>query len=162
MGSAALRRLLRGLGPPPAEGPWAAPAPLVAGSAGDRPAGVAGGATGHGRRGGFEPRDRARDPAAPLSTAGRSLQDRFVTAIDDDLDMPVALALLREILRTELPADERRWLVLDADFVLGLDLHRVWETAQGDERDGVPQEVSRLVGERSAARGSRAQRRPGG
>ena len=41
--------------------------------------------------------------------------------------MPVALALLREIVRAPLPADERRWLIHDADFVLGLDLHRVWE-----------------------------------
>ena len=32
---------------------------------------------------------------------------------------------MRETLRADLPADERRWLVLDADFVLGLDLDRV-------------------------------------
>jgi hypothetical protein len=31
------------------------------------------------------------------------------------------------MLRADLPADERRWLVLDADAVLGLDLHRVWD-----------------------------------
>ena len=33
--------------------------------------------------------------------------------------MPGALAVVREILRSDLPADERRWLVLDADAVLG-------------------------------------------
>ena len=78
-----------------------------------------------------------------------------MAAIDDDLDMPAALALLREILRAELPADERRWLVLDADFVLGLDLHRVWDTAGVDEADGVPEIVTRLVEERTAARAAR-------
>ena len=31
--------------------------------------------------------------------AGRALHDRFVAAIDDDLDLPTALALVREILR---------------------------------------------------------------
>ena len=36
-------------------------------------------------------------------------------AIDDDLDLPTALAVVRETLRADLPADERRWLVLDAD-----------------------------------------------
>ncbi len=66
--------------------------------------------------------DRAAAPAAPLSAAGRALHDRFVAAIDDDLDMPVALALLREILRAPIADDERRWLILDADLVLGLDL----------------------------------------
>jgi cysteinyl-tRNA synthetase len=149
-----LRRLLRGLGPPSAQGPWVAPAPLVAGSAGDRPTGVAAGATGHGGRN-LATGDRAGAPAAPLSAAGRALHDRFVAAIDDDLDMPGALALLREILRSELPTDERRWLVLDADFVLGLDLHRVWDTAADDEAAGVPEVVIRLVEERAAARAAR-------
>jgi len=37
------------------------------------------------------------------------------------------LAVVREALRSVLPADEKRWLVLDADAVLGLDLHRVWD-----------------------------------
>ena len=68
-----------------------------------------------------------RAPTAPLTPEGRALHDRFVAAIDDDLDMPVALALLREILRAPLSDDERRWLILDADLVLGLDLDRVWD-----------------------------------
>ena len=66
--------------------------------------------------------DRAHAPAAPLSAAGRALHERFVAALDDDLDLPTALAVVRETLRADLPADERRWLVLDADVVLGLDL----------------------------------------
>lgn len=107
------------MGRPPAKGDWAAPSSVVAEAAGDRPAGV------------IVPApagpDRADAPAAPLSAAGRGLHDRFVGAIDDDLDLPKALAIVREILRADLPANERRWLVLDADAVLGLDLHRVWE-----------------------------------
>ena len=63
--------------------------------------------------------DRAHAPAAPLSAAGLALHHRFVDAIDDDLDLPTALAVVRETLRPTCPADERRWLVLDADAVLG-------------------------------------------
>ena len=122
-----LRAGLRSLGPPPAEGPWAGPAVLRAGAAGDRPTGVAQGVAGHGGGSGdFAVTDRAGAPAAPLSTEGRALHQRFVEAIDDDLDMPVALALLREILRAPIADDERRWLILDADAVLGLDLDRAW------------------------------------
>ena len=100
--------------------------------------------------------DRAAAPAAPLSDAGRALHERFVAAIDDDLDMPVALALLREILRAPLPADERRWLILDADEVLGLDLHRVWETdTAADEGDAVPDGIQALADARTAARAER-------
>ena len=43
-----LRAGLRALGEPPTDGPWAAPAALVAGAAGDRPAGIATGLAGHG------------------------------------------------------------------------------------------------------------------
>jgi cysteinyl-tRNA synthetase len=68
--------------------------------------------------------DRAGIPLAPLSEAGRALHDSFVEAIDADLDMPTALRIARETLRAPLPPDERRWLVLDFDFVLGLDLDR--------------------------------------
>ncbi len=153
-----LRAGLRALGAPPAEGPWQAPQPLRAGSAGDRPSGVANGVAGHGTATAdadaraFEVTDRAGAPAAPLTAEGRALHDRFVAAIDDDLDMPVALALLREILRAALSDDERRWLILDADAVLGLDLDRVWDT---DDATAVPPEVQALADARILARAAR-------
>jgi cysteinyl-tRNA synthetase len=156
---ASLRAGLRALGRPPPDGPWAAPAVLTAGAAGDRPAGIASGPAGHGGppdAGVFRITDRAGAPAAPLSTEGRALHQRFVAAIDDDLDMPVALALLREILRAPLTDDERRWLVLDADLVLGLDLDRVWETdGAADDRATIPTEIQALADARTAARAAR-------
>jgi cysteinyl-tRNA synthetase len=124
---------------------------LAAGAAGDRPEGIAPGVAGHGGdAAGYSVTDRATTPSAPLSADGRAFHDRFVAAIDDDLDMPVALALLREILRSTIEPDERRWLVLDADAVLGLDLHRVWQTESGDV--AIPDEVRSLVADREAAR----------
>ena len=146
---ASLRGRLAALGPPPETGPWAAPAVLSAGSAGDRPAGSASGPSGFGGAD-YAFADRAHAPSAPLSTDGRAFHDRFVDALDDDLDLPAALVTIREVLRADLPADERRWLVLDADAVLGLDLHRVWETS--DDVVEVPAEVSALVAERDGAR----------
>jgi cysteinyl-tRNA synthetase len=123
---------------------------LHAGAAGDRPEGVAEGPAGHGATG-YEVRDRASQPTAPLTPDGRVLHDRFVAAIDDDLDMPGALALLREILQAPLSAEERRWLILDADAVLGLDLHRVWEGAP-EREDAPPDEVADKLAARQAAR----------
>ena len=143
----------------PSDGPWAAPAVLRAGEAGDRPAGHRDRAAGHGTvpdGAPFALGDRAEAPAAPLSPAGRALHDRFVAAIDDDLDMPVALALLREILRAPLTEDERRWLILDADVVLGLDLHRVWEAEPAaDAGQAVPDGIQALADARAAARTER-------
>ncbi|HET9853190.1 MAG TPA: cysteine--tRNA ligase [Candidatus Limnocylindrales bacterium] len=123
-GLSSLRAELAALGPAPEAGPWAPPSPLLAGAAPDRPNGRASGVAGHGAVEGLEIADRAGAPAAPLSATGRAMHDAFVAAIDDDLDTPTALRLAREVLRADLPADERRWLVLDFDTVLGLDLHR--------------------------------------
>jgi cysteinyl-tRNA synthetase len=151
---ASLRSRLAALGPPPTDGPWSAPPVLKAGAAGDRPQGTATGAAGFGDDSGYEIADRAHGaPAAPLSPAGVALHERFVAALDDDLDLPAALVIVREVLRSDLPADERRWLVLDADAVLGLDLHRVWESAGGTEE--VPVAVASLIATRDSARGAR-------
>jgi cysteinyl-tRNA synthetase len=155
-GLESLRARVRSLGPPPAGGPWAAPLSVRAEPAGDRPEGLAAGDGGHGGDGTSLPRaDRAHAPAAPLSAAGRELHDRFAAALDDDLDLPAALAVVREVARSSLAADERRWLLLDADAVLGLDLARVWvaEVAPGDSssRD-LPKGAERLLAERAAAR----------
>jgi cysteinyl-tRNA synthetase len=153
-----LRARLAALGPPPASGPWSAPGVLRVAPAGDRPDGIASAVAGFGGDERIVLTDRAHAPLAPLSAEGRSLHDRFVAALDDDLDLPTGLAVVRETVRADLSADERRWLVLDADAVLGLDLDRVWaEDGSGAavEDSVVPAQVDALVAARSAARSER-------
>jgi cysteinyl-tRNA synthetase len=168
-----LRALVARLGPAPSDGPWAAPVALRAGFAGDRPAGIATGTAGHqadpvlaAASRAFPVVDRAATPAAPLSATGKRLHDRFVTAIDDDLDLPTALATVRETLRSDLTADERRWLVLDADLVLGLDLDLPLGRDEpggagaeggsaGDQPPGLPEGAEDLLRRRDAARATR-------
>ncbi len=151
-GLASLRSGLAALGPMPMDGPWTAPAVLRAGSAGDRPVGTASGVAGNGDGSGPPPTDRAHAPAVPLSVAGRELHARFVAALDDDLDLPTALAVVREMVRADLPLDERRWLVLDADAVLGLDLDRTVAIPAGEP---VPAAVADRLTARAAARAAR-------
>jgi cysteinyl-tRNA synthetase len=164
-GLMSLRAELGALGPAPVEGPWAAPAVLRAGGSPDRPAGRAAEVTGHRRAGLDDPApppltDRAGNPAAPLSEAGRAFLDRFVAAMDDDLDMPAALRIARATLRaTALSPDERRWLVLDFDFVLGLDLDRSVPRAVGASGAGtiatLSAETVELLEQRTRARANR-------
>jgi cysteinyl-tRNA synthetase len=142
-GLASMRASLSTLGPVPSDGPWAAPAPLRAGRSPDRPDGRADGIAGHAVPSPAHSRDghltdRAHAPAAPLSSEGRRLHDVFTAAIDDDLDLPVALRITRETLHARISADERRWLVLDFDFVLGLDLDRVATEGTPGTGDGTP------------------------
>ena len=177
-GLASLRAELAALGPVPADGPWAAPVALHAGRSPDRPVGLAPGIAGHGRigSGGEEAGDapggldtdrsrarevaplpdRAHGPAAPLSPDGRALHEAFVAAIDDDLDMPTALRIARETLRSPITTDERRWLVLDMDVVLGLDLDRVSAAGPGSSEVGsaaaLPAGAAELLAARATAR----------
>jgi cysteinyl-tRNA synthetase len=157
-GLESLRGRLRALGPAPAAGPWVAPQPLRAARAPDRPLGLAEGPGGHGAEddaAAFSLSDRAHEPAAPLSSAGQALHDRFVAAVDDDLDLPTALAVVRESLRAPIPDDERRWLVLDADLVLGLDLDLIWDGAGAAATDEYPEAVGVLIEARTVARAAR-------
>ncbi|HEX5014626.1 MAG TPA: cysteine--tRNA ligase [Candidatus Limnocylindrales bacterium] len=150
-----LRERLRSLGPPPGDGPWQAPQPLLAGEAPARPKGTRSGVAGHGSDVEVTLTNRAHQPDVPLSAAGRALHDRFADALDDDLDVPTALAAIREAVRAPIADDERRWLVLDADFVLGLDLHEVWTDAGSDGDGMLPAEIVAILEQRTAARNDR-------
>jgi cysteinyl-tRNA synthetase len=152
-GLASLGAGLAALGPVPVDGPWASPGTLRAGAAADRPQGTVEGVAGNGDGSAGELTDRAHEPAAPLSPAGRVLHDRFVAAIDDDLDLPNALAVVRETLRAPIGGAERQWLILDADFILGLDLDRTQPEARSDPARPIPAEIQALLERRAEARG---------
>ena len=177
-GLVSLRAELAALGPAPEDRPWAPPAVLRAGAAPRRPQGRAAGVNGHGAVAPFAAlapsaasyviTDRASAPSAPLSPAARVLYERFVAAIDADLDMPAALRTVRETLRSTMPADERRWLVLDFDLVLGLDLDRAVPSpaitsdapvAGSKAREALPPRARELLEARAAARAARDWRR---
>ena len=161
-----LRGHLAALGPPPPDGPWAAPPALRAGASGrDPPASPRAWPATRSTRGRRLPRWRSSSRSgrgsrrSPLP-AGQRLHDRFVAAIDDDLDLPTALAVVRETARSpDLAPDERRWLALDADLVLGLDLDRAWG-GDGDSSARVADEAlspdaAALLEARSTARDAR-------
>ena len=156
-GLASLRAELAALGPAPSDGPWAPPPVLRAGRSPDRPEGRAEGLAGHGgaASAGIPIPDRAAAPAIPLSAEGRALHDRFAAAVDDDLDMPTALRIARQTLRAPIPPDERRWLVLDMDFVLGLDLDiavAAVDAGGGAATAELPTGAGDLLAARTAAR----------
>jgi cysteinyl-tRNA synthetase len=161
-GLASLGAELAALGPAPTDGPWAPPPVLEAGRSPDRPEGRAVGLAGHGWPGALVAvgdaataapsiPDRAEAAGLPFSAEGRAMHDQFVAAIDDDLDTPTALRIARQALRAPIPPDERRWLVLDMDFVLGLDLHLVVPSA-GSLSDRRDQELPAGAGDILAAR----------
>jgi cysteinyl-tRNA synthetase len=95
--------------------------------------------------------DRLREQVYDWGAPGEideEWMDRFVAQVNDDLNVPRALALAWDLTRTELPDAVKKATILRFDEVLGLKLGE-WEPAS------VPEEVMGLVEEREAARKAR-------
>jgi len=92
------------------------------------------------------------EQAQSWSEAAQRVRDAFHTAINDDLDLPTALSITREVVRdnTIAPAERRR-LVLDFDRVLGLRLDMV----EAKTPRVLSDEALALVRERDEARAAR-------
>ena len=86
------------------------------------------------------------------SKEAERVRDAFHTAINDDLDLPTALSITREVARdgTIEPAERRR-LILDFDRVLGLRL----DTVEAKKPRAISEEARSLVRERDEARAAR-------
>ncbi|OGS03796.1 MAG: cysteine--tRNA ligase [Elusimicrobia bacterium RIFCSPLOWO2_12_FULL_59_9] len=100
--------------------------------------------------------NRLRDRAQALFQESRNspggveetalVQKRFVERLEDDLDIPGAVAALWETLKAGAISPKAQYLFLEAcDAVLGLDLLK-------SSQDQLPEEIRRLVEEREDAR----------
>jgi cysteinyl-tRNA synthetase len=76
-----------------------------------------------------------------------STLEKFTDAINDDLNLPRALAVVWELIRSELPASTRKATLLKMDEVLGLDL-ATWQPREEE----IPAEIIELVEARTQAR----------
>ena len=90
--------------------------------------------------------------ATVRSTEALQMHNAFHEAINNDMDLPVAISIAREAARsTKVEPAERRRLVLDFDRVLGLQLDTVTPKAP----KAVSDEVQEMVRQRDAARAAR-------
>jgi cysteinyl-tRNA synthetase len=71
---------------------------------------------------------------------------KFLAAINDDLNMPRAMAAVQEMLKSNIADTDKHATILDYDRVLGLSLDQVDKPAE------LPQKITLLVAERQAAR----------
>ncbi len=71
---------------------------------------------------------------------------QLLQTVNNDLNMPQALAVIQELLKSDLPPEDKAATLLDFDRVLGLDLARV------GERQQLPPEVQALFEQRQQAR----------
>ncbi len=73
-------------------------------------------------------------------------QQKFKNTVNNDLNMPQALAVVQELLKSDLSAGIKLATILDYDQVLGLDLDKV------GEHKALPDDIQALVNARQQAR----------
>jgi len=77
----------------------------------------------------------------------KNYRQKFIDVISDDLQAPKAVAVLWEIVKSNLPPDEKLRLILEIDEVLGLNLKNAKFFAVE-----IPEEIKKLAEEREMAR----------
>ncbi len=73
--------------------------------------------------------------------------ERFTGQVNDDLNMPRALALTWDLVKSDLPSSTKKATLLEFDRILGLRLAD-WQPAA----EGIPSEITALVQQRQQAR----------
>ncbi|MEA2112853.1 MAG: cysteine--tRNA ligase [Patescibacteria group bacterium] len=79
-------------------------------------------------------------------------KNKFIEKISDDFNLSQALALVFEVLKSDLPDKDKLATVLDFDKVLGLDLEKSSQTEKSIVLEDLPQEIKDLVQNREKAR----------
>ena len=82
-------------------------------------------------------------------------EQRFLEAVNDDMDTPTALSIVQELVSSDYPPSAKLKSLFKFDQVLGLDLERV-----AGEASKVPDKVRELVQEREKAREGKDFARP--
>ena len=93
-------------------------------------------------------RERVAEWSVSDAASGPGLEDRFRRAIADDLDFPRVMALIAELVRSDIAPPTRAALLTRWDSVLGLDLDRA-------SRSTLPPGASELIAERERARAAK-------
>lgn len=83
-------------------------------------------------------------------------RDKFLAAINDDLGLPQALAVLWELVRSpEVTPATARQMLLEFDEVLGLDLKAAMSGAYERKEEVMPSDIEEMVKERDRARANK-------
>ncbi len=98
---------------------------------------------------GNQVREAAKNGRASAGGVDPGFREKFLEAVNDDLNMPRAMAVIQEMLKSELPAGDKHATIIDFDRVLGLSL------GQAAEPQELPAAVQELVEARRRARASK-------
>ena len=73
-------------------------------------------------------------------------RNKFLTAINDDLNMPIAMSIVWEVIKSDIKCKQFAELLLEFDKVLALDIEKE------EEKEELPEEIKQIVEQRKIAR----------
>ena len=79
-------------------------------------------------------------------------KEKFIEAINDDLNIPLAMGVVWELARNEVKSKKIADLLLDFDRVIGLDIKNSEEYLNKQKNIDIPEEITELVEKRKKAR----------
>ena len=91
----------------------------------------------------------SQDHEGEVDPVREEWDSRFSAAVADDLDLPRAMALVAELVRSDVARSTKSGLLTDWDRVLGLDLART------DSERVLPAGAEKLIAEREKARAAK-------
>ena len=101
-------------------------------------------------------RQVAQNGAGQIGSESDAFKTKFLEIINDDLNMPRALAVVQEMLKSDISDADKFATIMDFDRVLGLGLDQV------NKLDALPEEIQKLIDDRQAARVAKDWLAPGG
>jgi len=90
---------------------------------------------------------RPSSAGAPAGRVEKSLKQKFISSLADDFNIPQALAIVWEVLKSNLAVADKYATIIDFDSVLGLDLAN-WQIKKAE----IPEEIKNLAAQRWEAR----------
>ncbi|MBI2465390.1 cysteine--tRNA ligase [Candidatus Shapirobacteria bacterium] len=97
----------------------------------------------------------ARLPTPVRSNGGQGcaeFEEKFFEAVNDDLNMPKALAVIWELVKSDYPTSAKAESLLRFDHILGLNLWEVHEKGFTAPAEKIPDSIMKLVKEREQLR----------
>ena len=79
-------------------------------------------------------------------------KSRFIEAINDDLNMPLAMGIIWELVRNDIKSEKIAKLIEEFDEVLGLDIKNSDKYISQQKKIELPEEVEDLIKQRTLAR----------
>ena len=77
---------------------------------------------------------------------------RFMDAVNDDLNMPLAMGIVWEVARNEIKSKQYAKLLIEFDKILGLDIEHSKDYLEKEEKIELPEKIKSLVEQRKQAR----------